>query len=135
MPLSFTVRAHMISASGPGQRPLGVTLISIVLGWLALAGLGNAVLSHGWGSIFAAMALLYGVAALASCVGLWRMSPWANRAYLAWCVSVIALGVWLVRSRMFGDLLLGTAFLIGVVAVLALGYWSLRGKLRWAPAL
>ena len=38
-------------------------------------------------------------------------------------------------SRMFGDLLLGTAFLIGVVAVLALGYRSLRGKLRWAPAL
>ena len=60
---------------------------------------------------------------------------WAPFMAVGWPALALYVALQPRMSRMFGDLLLGTAFLIGVVAVLALGYRYLRGKLRWAPAL
>src|SRR2546426_4100267 len=94
----------MVSASAPTQRPLGVTVLSVGLGLLSVAGLGNSVvwnmsaphlaasqrgLSVG-GPLFTTRTFMYGVSALAACVGLWRMARWARPAYLTWCCCFVA---------------------------------------------
>ncbi len=33
---------------------------------------------------------MYGISALAACVGLWRMARWARPAYLTWCCCFVA---------------------------------------------
>src|SRR2546426_11512614 len=94
----------MVSASAPTQRPLGVTVLSVGLGLLSVAGLGNSVvwnmsaphlaasqrrLSVG-GPLFTTRTFMYGISALAACVGLWRMARWARPAYLTWCCCFVA---------------------------------------------
>ena len=104
--------------SAPAQlnrRPIGATVLSLILGWLALAGFGNAVAwrvaPHGFDQpltpriatlvealqspILPVLALAYGTTALAAAIGIWRMRPWAPSAFLSWSVAVIALFAWM----------------------------------------
>jgi hypothetical protein len=93
-------------------RPMGATILAIVLGWLGVGGLLNAV---GWplvvnsdlmksapaefvarfppvlGSMWLSLcALAYGISALVTAIALWRLSPAAPKAYLAWVAAVVA---------------------------------------------
>jgi hypothetical protein len=80
-----------LSGPGSGQRPGGIAFLSIILGWLSLAGFGNAwVLATGriqlppWLGLLAA---LYGVTAATASIGLWRLRPWGLRALTAWMAT------------------------------------------------
>ena len=79
------------------KRPKGITFLSLFLGWLSLAGFGNAYMmmaTDTYGSpILGVGAFVYGVLALIVCVGLWKMRPWSYRVFLLWTVVVGALGV------------------------------------------
>jgi hypothetical protein len=71
------------------KRPVGIRLLSFVLGWLAIGGFGNAWISltpraSGLPSWFGGIALCYGVTAALACVGLWRMRRWTILAMRAW---------------------------------------------------
>lgn len=77
------------------QRPFGITLLCVVLAWLAVAGFGNAVVWNSasvqaaqrqlgvsiGGPLFSTAAIAYGIMALTTSVGLWRMARWAGRVY------------------------------------------------------
>ena len=61
----------------------------LLLGWLSVAGFGNAWLSFtGRDSMlprwFALLALAYGLASGIACVGLWRMRDWGIRSLRVW---------------------------------------------------
>lgn len=80
------------------KRPGGITILSLLLGWLGIVGIMNAWFifsgqspdlepAYGIGAVF------YAASSLAACVGLWRMAPWAVRALHAWmlvCVVIFA---------------------------------------------
>ena len=74
-------------------RPLGATVLSILLIVLGLAGFGNAyvmVTESEYGApVFAGVAILYGITALASAIGLWRRKRWAYPAFLLWAAVVL----------------------------------------------
>lgn len=80
------------------KRPGGITVLAILLGWLAIAGGLNAWFifrgdSPDLGMVFGVGALVYALAALAAAIGLWRMASWAPGALHAWmliCVLIFA---------------------------------------------
>ncbi len=133
------------------KRPLGITILSLLLAWLAVAGFGNAVI---WnlstvqelmqklppsermpivgGPAFTAIALVYGVTAALASVTLWRMHPAASLAYGAWCIAVLLSGLWMVFAGFESDIALGLAFAFGAAALLALGIPYVKAKLRSA---
>jgi uncharacterized membrane protein (DUF2068 family) len=131
----------MLDSSPSKSRPLGITVLSVLLGWLAIAGFGNAIawnlpsvramlsqlptaVSNAMpdGLLFATLALAYGATATASCVGLWRMRPWAPQAYLAWCIVLLVLGVYLSLLSFGLFLIAGLAFAVGMAGFAALAY-------------
>jgi uncharacterized membrane protein (DUF2068 family) len=128
-------------ASFGSNRPLGVTISCLALGWLALAGFGNAlVIPKGFASVapqilrapvatvawlLAAAAALYGVTAMVAAIGLWRMRAWGQRAYRAWVVvvcGVMLLFLALVRVPADTPPLLAIAFVVTTVLILG-GWW------------
>ena len=135
-------------------RPVGITVLSFVLGWLAIAGIGNAIVwnlgavqsllaqmptSHQippifGGLLFTSTALAYGFSAAAACVGLWRMRPWARKAYAAWCVTVLLLGVSMALSGTASTVPVGLLFAAGLTAFVALGYRYVARKTTSAPS-
>ena len=83
----------------PSPRPRALTLGAIVLGWAGLTGLALAVavltipeLGHAaW--LLAGVGLWFGLSAVASAVGLWRMRPWARRTLEAWRIGAFLAAV------------------------------------------
>jgi hypothetical protein len=128
------------------KRPIGATVMSLLMGWLALAGFANAIvwrtaplafnepLPPRLASIFEALhspmltvfALAYGGTALASSIGIWRQRPWMHRAFLSWSLVVVVMFLWMLTIFPH-DMLLGGSpgaalFLLFTVAMLALLY-------------
>ena len=75
------------------HRPLGASILAILLLVLGLAGFGNAYVmatQSDYGTpVLAAIAVMYGVMALASAVGLWRTKRWAYAVFLGWGVALL----------------------------------------------
>ncbi len=81
------------AAVQPRKRPLGVTLLSLAMGWLTFSAFLSAALFLGafpsafpgyLANLLAIMAAAYGMTAGATTIGLWRMKPWALTAFRAW---------------------------------------------------
>ena len=126
----------MTNSTSTNQRPTGVTVASLLFGWLAIAGFGNAVvwnqpqilaaqpqlvLTLG-GTFFTVAAVAYGVTALATCIGLWRMKSWALRAYLAWSAAALTLALLFALSGFAASTFIGVLFAVALVPLLMLGY-------------
>ncbi|HST61769.1 MAG TPA: hypothetical protein VLK84_23920 [Longimicrobium sp.] len=83
------------------RRPAGFLVLSLLIGWLALAAFANAVImltpagrKLGFGApALSLFALLYGTCAIIAAVGLWRVAGWSLYAYFAWVASALAFGV------------------------------------------
>lgn len=77
------------------KRPTGFTILSLLLGWLALAGFANCIIQFNMTrSISTALfAFCYGLSALASAVGLWKFRPWAFKAVTLWVIVVALLAL------------------------------------------
>jgi hypothetical protein len=127
-------------------RPAGATLLALALGWLAIAGFGNALvwrkLPHGADApvlprlssavealrppVLSALALVCGITACIACIGVWRLRPWKARAFLAWSASAIVLVMWFVLALPtvlpLGGRGAGTAFVLSLAVMLAVLY-------------
>jgi uncharacterized membrane protein (DUF2068 family) len=79
------------------RRPIGVTILAIVLATQTYAGVGNAYFiftGAAWGSRASAfLALVYGLVALVAAVGLWRMYKWAYWAVILCSGIIVSLGL------------------------------------------
>lgn len=132
----------MSAATSP--RPVGATILALALGWLAIGGFGNALvwraarasfqvpevsplsrfLEAASNPLFSFLALVYGATALAACIGIWRMRPWMDKAFLAWAVAVTTLGVWMIWAVPRELLLDGTQAGIVFVGVCVALLWA-----------
>jgi hypothetical protein len=123
-----------------GTRPIGITVLSLLLAWLAIGGVGNAVV---WnlpviqellarlpsaertpspaGVIFSAVCLMYGVAAGVASVALWKMHRAARTAYAVWCLTVLLSGLYWVAAGFESNRRVAILFCIGVAGFVALG--------------
>jgi hypothetical protein len=140
------------------QRPKGATIVALLLGWLAIGGFGNAFmwqvvggsmdvprnspaarfLELAQGPMLPVLTLLYGVTALAACIGIWRMRPWMDKAFLAWGISLAALGIWMTfaipKELMLGGKPAGLAFVL-VCALLVFGGYRYVHRVKLNNAL
>ena len=75
------------------KRTPGITALSLFLGLPALAGFANLYImmtNQNYGTNAISYVLLaYDFIALITCVGLWKMKPWAYNSFLLWCSAVI----------------------------------------------
>src|SRR5688572_19003229 len=96
----------------PMRRPDGITLLSVLLGVMALCGLVNALVWNAsivrelvlkaspadadWlgGPVFTVLMLAYAASSAASAFALWRLRSWAVWAYVGWCASMGAAVAW-----------------------------------------
>jgi hypothetical protein len=130
------------------QRPIGATILAIMLGWLGIAGLLNAIawplvlksdlmqsapphfierFPPALGSLWLSfLALVYGVTALLAARALWRLSPAAIPSYLAWAATVLLLGLVISAWTPGVPFTAAAMFLLPVTALLAAGWWFIR---------
>ncbi len=103
-------------------------MLSLALGWLTIAGFGNAwvILSGQFGlpPILGYLALAYGIATLFSCIGLWRMKKWSLLALRSWMVVCAILMVAFTIGSI--DIILGQYLgAIGFSVFVGFIFWSL----------
>jgi hypothetical protein len=69
------------------DRPIGFIILALLLGWLSISSFVGVFL--GVSNLNPILALLYGVTAIITATGLWKMKSWTFTAYLSWCAAVI----------------------------------------------
>jgi hypothetical protein len=82
------------------KRPLGITVLALLLGWLALGAFALtltaealAELQRRW-QVVRVGALVYGLTAVVAAVGLWKLRRWGYLAFLAWSAVVLSAVLW-----------------------------------------
>jgi hypothetical protein len=107
------------------KRPVGFTIIAILLGIVAIAGISSAwgMLSGALGDMPLALgiiALVFGIAAAATAVGLWRLDAWVITALRIWMAAFFIFVVTFVylSLSMFRDSLPGLAGFLVFLAIL-----------------
>jgi len=80
-------------------RPIGITLLAILLASQAISGAANGVFALASPlfpftprGLFGGFLLLHAITATATTVGLWKLKPWAHHAISAWIVSLALIG-------------------------------------------
>lgn len=130
------------------RRPPGATILALVLGWLGIAGILNALVwqlarnselmtsapaefverfppGSWWLSL---LALASGATALSAARALWRSAPSAVVWYLAWAATVLLAMVTLSASMPSASRVATVVILVPVLALLA-GGWLLTRRL------
>jgi hypothetical protein len=80
------------------KRPIGMTLLSLLLVWLALGGVIFSVASPilAWAGLpwmlYEIAGLLYAASATVAAVGVWKLTPWAYPAFVVWLMLALAAG-------------------------------------------
>jgi hypothetical protein len=82
------------------KRPLGITLVALMLAWLSVGALVLAMTAETlaptgdrW-RLVQVGALLYSVAAAVAAFGLWKLRRWGYVAFVGWVATVLAIGLW-----------------------------------------
>ena len=111
------------------RRPLGFTLLALLLSWYAFAGLmlvvsalaGARGANVRWPTLGAAGIVLALSSAFAAS-SLWRVQSWAYKAFVSWLASLLLFGVLLALSIQFPfDTRARQAVLIASVSTVMLG--------------
>lgn len=130
------------------KRPVSATILAIILGWLGIAGLFNAVVwplvrssklmssappefiarfPPALGSVwFSLLALAYGISALYAARALWRLAPSAAVSYSVWALTVLLLFALLFVMTPEASIAAVGVFLLPVIALLAAGWLFTR---------
>jgi len=111
------------------KRPTGFTMLAVLLGWLTLAGVGNAVIGPAHG-VLRILALAYAVAAGATAFGLWKVRAWAFSAFLAWALVVVLMMVAMQQAQFRIPWPAFFGFACFIVLILALLAFYVRRSLR-----
>ena len=91
------------------KRPLGFTLLSIAIWWLAIAGFVG-VFTLPIGLPMRVVSAAYGITALVAGLGLWRQASWAPVAFAIWSCAALVTGVITDVQLNLGPSLKGVAF-------------------------
>lgn len=74
------------------KRPIGFTLLSLLLAWLSIAGFFKAFIGKEE-MMSSVLTVIYGITALAAAIGFWKMKKWSFAAYLLWCATVLLMSI------------------------------------------
>ncbi len=101
------------------KRPVGMVILGLLLGWLSIAGVANALVIFSsemppLGTGFGILALVYAATAMAACIGLLAMKPWGLKALHSW--MLVCLVLFVTFALQFEDFILG-----GVMGLLGFG--------------
>jgi len=110
------------------KRPTGITVLGILMAFLAFAGLGNGIAVPGMPFFLRLLALSYGITAFTTSVGLFRMAKWTRKSFLTWCATVIGTAIGL-RFEQGHHLIPFVGFTLFVVAILYLGNAYIRRQI------
>jgi hypothetical protein len=103
------------------RRPLGITIVCLVLGWLTIGAVGNSYLilagEFGLPWYHGVLAAAYGVSTLSACVGLWRMNVQGLYWLRAW--MIICFVLILATVPVFGIPLGGALFILALQLVVS----------------
>ncbi|WP_340116441.1 hypothetical protein [Pelagibius sp. 7325] len=131
--------AHAPTGSAGRKRPFGVTLLSLLMGWLTLAAALNSVVFpsqiEGWPVVITVLTVAYAVTAGATTIGLWRMRSWSLTTFSSWGVVLLLLmaaflffiDFWTIIGMQ--PLVAGPHFVIFTVTMV-LVYWLLHRYIR-----
>lgn len=131
--------ADVPGSAAPRKRPLGVTLLSLVMGWLTLAAVLNAFVFpyaiEGWPLYITVLTTAYAVTAGATTFGLWRMRSWTLTVFRAWGMVLLLLMAGFVWDSAFLELLTvrpaeSLPMFLATTGVVALVYWLLHRYIR-----
>jgi len=114
------------------KRPVGISILAVVLLLLSFAGFGNAYImlsepSNGT-PVLAVLAFVYGVTALIASVGLWMQRKWAYWTFLSWATAALATAITMQFSFVQAPWPKLLVFLLIVVGIL----WALARYVRKA---
>lgn len=112
------------------KRPLGMTVLALVLSWIAIGGVGLSLASPTFARVgvpwrlYAIAGLAYGASGLLAAVGIWKLAPWACPAFQIWAASALVAGSLPLLTnpkavQSWWMLPLGWALLLGVMVPLA----------------
>lgn len=110
------------------KRPVGFTILAIMLWWLTFAGVGNAALRIG--GMHPLWPLAYAATAFVTGLGLWRNSPWCFHAFLAWSGVVVLLMIAMQWGRFRAPLPLFAGFACLMLILLSTGAIYIKKRLR-----
>ena len=122
------------------KRPTGFAILSFVMAWLGIAALMNAWLAltrvePPIPRFLSPVMAAYGIAALATMVGLWKMRPWVLIALKSWMgicgLFMLSFGIYF-KSLMQGGILGLLGFLIFVSVLFGFLYGYVEKNLRKA---
>lgn len=124
--------------SAARKRSLGVTLLSLLMGWLTLAAALNAVVFpsqiEGWPIVITVLTIAYAVTAGATTIGLWRMRAWCLTAFRAWGVVLLLLMAAFLFFIEFWTIIgmppLEAPLFAATTGVMVLVYWLLHRYIR-----
>ena len=135
---------------GRPSRPVGITVIALLLFWFFVSAIGNLFVSKSMrsaplfppgspaahfaaavsGPYFSSLVVLYGLAALVAGVATWRMRPWMPLAFLIWSVAAMLLGTFFLvaipTELLWGGKPAAAAFVLGTAVALWLTYRYVR---------
>jgi hypothetical protein len=75
-----------------------MTVLALALVWVAIGGVGLSLVSPTFAGVgvpwmlYAIVGLAYGISALLAAVGIWKLAPWAYRAFQIWGASALLAG-------------------------------------------
>ncbi|MFA6173082.1 MAG: hypothetical protein WC334_00285 [Kiritimatiellales bacterium] len=117
------------------KRPITLTIISLLLGWLALAGFANAAIGL---MGYRILPLIYGLTALTTAIALWKMKPWGFTAFIAWSVIAILTAGIMQKGQFKIPLYQFAGFVTFVILILMYGgvliYKGLKRSVGQPPA-
>jgi uncharacterized membrane protein (DUF2068 family) len=82
------------------KRPVGLTIVALLLGWLALGALVLSLTAEALAELHVRWqlvrfgALIYGLTAAVAAVGLWKRRRWGYFAFLAWGAVLLTAVLW-----------------------------------------
>jgi hypothetical protein len=94
------VRPTTSSCEDVVKRPLGITLLALMLIWLALGAFVLAMTAETLAATGARWrlvqvgSLVYGLTAAVAALGLWKLRRWGYVAFVGWVAAVLAIGLW-----------------------------------------
>jgi hypothetical protein len=94
------VRPTTDSGANAVTRPLGITLIAVLLACLALGAFVLAMTAETLAPAEARWrlvqvgALICGLTAAVAAVGLWKLRRWGYLAFVGWVAALLAIGLW-----------------------------------------
>lgn len=121
-------RAGLVGAT---KRPVGMTVLCVLLASLSVAGAANAylILTDQFGGLpiyLGVFAAGYSIAALLACIGLWRMRYWGLYALRTWmgiCLAMVAAMTPVFRHIALG----GVGGIAGFALMTVVLFWILNG--------